>query len=202
MIDEPFWEASYRDHRADVWGPPSERVVAVAATVPPGCSVLDAGCGDGRNSIYLASLGFDVRAVDMSPAAIAKLRRRAEERGVRVDTTIAELADFELDRHYGLVVATGILQFVDAETGDGFIAAARERTLPGGVHVVGVFTDEVAVPADLARFTRRLFRDGELREIYADWQIERFESRRFEDEHAGGIRHLHATNDLIARRPR
>lgn len=41
--------------------------------------VLDAGCGNGRNSIYLASLGLQVDAVDYSPVAISEVERKIEE---------------------------------------------------------------------------------------------------------------------------
>ncbi len=45
----------------------------------PGMSVLDAGCGDGRNIVYLLRSGVDVYAVDESPGAIAAGRRLAAE---------------------------------------------------------------------------------------------------------------------------
>ncbi len=38
---------------------------------------LDAGCGDGRNSLWLAKQGFDVTAIDSSPVAIAKVIHQA-----------------------------------------------------------------------------------------------------------------------------
>ena len=44
--------------------------------------VLDAGCGTGRNAIYLAHRGCEVHAVDFSRTALAVLEARAEEAGV------------------------------------------------------------------------------------------------------------------------
>lgn len=51
--------------------------------IAPG-RALELGCGPGRNALHLAALGFDVDAVDLSPAAIAwageRAGRRAAER--------------------------------------------------------------------------------------------------------------------------
>jgi len=43
----------------------------------PGMSVFDAGCGDGRNLVYLLRAGCDVYGVDPSPAAVAAVQRLA-----------------------------------------------------------------------------------------------------------------------------
>lgn len=46
--------------------------------IRPGMSVLDAGCGQGRNLIYLLREGYDVYGVDTNPEAIARVRQLAE----------------------------------------------------------------------------------------------------------------------------
>jgi tellurite methyltransferase len=45
--------------------------------VTPGMRVLDAGCGDGRNLVYLLRAGYDVFGVDANPASIERVRRLA-----------------------------------------------------------------------------------------------------------------------------
>jgi SAM-dependent methyltransferase len=45
--------------------------------VPPGSRICDAGCGSGRNLVYLLRTGHDVRAVDGDPAAIEAVRALA-----------------------------------------------------------------------------------------------------------------------------
>ena len=44
--------------------------------------VLDSGCGEGRNSIYLAKQGFRVYGLDISAIAIDKAREWAEKEGL------------------------------------------------------------------------------------------------------------------------
>lgn len=43
---------------------------------------LDLGCGPGRNALHLATAGFTVDAVDLSPSALAWARERARAAGV------------------------------------------------------------------------------------------------------------------------
>ena len=43
--------------------------------IRPGLRVLDAGCGGGRNLVYLLREGFDVYAVDADPRAVASVHR-------------------------------------------------------------------------------------------------------------------------------
>lgn len=45
--------------------------------ITPGMSVLDCGCGGGRNLVYLLQNGFDVRGVDQEPGAIGAMRELA-----------------------------------------------------------------------------------------------------------------------------
>ena len=45
----------------------------------PGMTVLDAGCGGGRNLVYFLREGFDMFGVDENPDAIEKVRRLAAQ---------------------------------------------------------------------------------------------------------------------------
>ena len=50
----------------------------------PGMRVVDAGCGAGRNLVYLLREGFEVFASDVNPAAVATVRRLASELAPRL----------------------------------------------------------------------------------------------------------------------
>jgi len=66
------------------------------AEIAPGLTrgrVLSIAEGEGRNAVHLASLGFEVHAVDQSAVGVEKTRRLAEQRGVTVRAQVADLAD-------------------------------------------------------------------------------------------------------------
>ena len=47
--------------------------------IPPGSKVLDAGCGSGRNLLYLLREGYEVFGADTDPGAIAAVRELAPD---------------------------------------------------------------------------------------------------------------------------
>ena len=52
---------------------------------------LDIACGMGRNALFLADLGFEVDAIDISDVAVEATRRRAAERGAPVRAVRADV---------------------------------------------------------------------------------------------------------------
>src|SRR5215510_14996507 len=60
--------------------------------IAPGMRVLDAGCGSGRNLIYLLRAGYDVSAIDADPAAVNAVRKIVAELApaISVDNIRAE----------------------------------------------------------------------------------------------------------------
>ena len=58
--------------------------------------VLCLADGEGRNSVYLAGLGYDVTAVDSSKVGLEKAQQLAKAKGVTITTVHADLADYDL----------------------------------------------------------------------------------------------------------
>ncbi|MGN0350912.1 MAG: class I SAM-dependent methyltransferase [Roseburia sp.] len=61
----------------------------------PTGNVLDIACGDGRNAIYLAELGYDVHAIDFSEEALNRLNYFCKEKNLKVKTDLVDLATWE-----------------------------------------------------------------------------------------------------------
>lgn len=53
--------------------------------------VLDIAMGSGRNTIYLAKMGFDAAGVDISEKAVETALERAKSAGVNIDARVADI---------------------------------------------------------------------------------------------------------------
>jgi 2-polyprenyl-3-methyl-5-hydroxy-6-metoxy-1,4-benzoquinol methylase len=77
---------------------PNDHLVAGVGELPPG-RALDAGCGHGSETLWLAGHGWQVTAVDFAATALAQARSTAEEIGAdvagRIEWVEADLAGWE-----------------------------------------------------------------------------------------------------------
>lgn len=79
-MDAGDWDRRYADQEL-VWSAePNRFVEEECRALPPG-RALDLAAGEGRNSIWLASRGWTVTAVDFSSVAVGKGRRLADAQG-------------------------------------------------------------------------------------------------------------------------
>ena len=92
------------------------------------------------------------------------------------------------------------LCFLEKSVWQQFISDAKDNTNTGGIHIMHIFTDEVPASPDIAPFAVGLAYDGEIKELYYDWEILSFQSYIFEDEHPGIPKHLHSVNKIAARK--
>lgn len=68
--------------------------------------VLSLAEGEGRNAVFLASLGLDVLGVDASDVGLAKAQKLAASRGLAIRTEVADLASYDPpENHYGSVIS-------------------------------------------------------------------------------------------------
>jgi SAM-dependent methyltransferase len=109
--------------------------------------VLSLAEGEGRNAVFLASLGLDVLAVDGSEVGLAKAQQLAASKGVTIRTEVADLATYEPpERTFGSVVSISAhLPSLIRKT----LHRLVERCLkPGGIMLLEAYS-----PAQLARNT-------------------------------------------------
>ena len=85
------WDERYQSHEL-VWGKEPNQFVRQQCEGLPVGFALDLACGEGRNSIWLAQLGWSVHGLDFSPVAIERARLLTEA----IDPLVAERLSWEV----------------------------------------------------------------------------------------------------------
>ncbi|WP_433220151.1 class I SAM-dependent methyltransferase [Microtetraspora malaysiensis] len=132
-----WWDDFYADRGKPIpffVSKPDESLVSSIerGLLKPG-RALDLGCGPGRNAVYLASMGFEVDAIDLSPTAVAWAEERAREAGAEIrfqcgDAFTADLAP----GGYDLVYDSGCLHHLPPHRRVSYLALVDRLLVPGG----------------------------------------------------------------------
>jgi SAM-dependent methyltransferase len=191
------WDRLYAD-REQLWsGQPNGALVVEVAGLTPG-RVLDVGCGEGADAVWLASGGWDVTALEVSGVALERAAGHARDAGVAVRWVHAGLVEAGLPRaSFDLVSAQypALLRTPDAVAERALLAAVA----PGGVlllvHHAGMEThqehDSRFDPADYVwpQMVAALLDD--------DWEVQLQEQRpRITPNGGAGAHHA---EDLVLR---
>ena len=172
------WDARYRAQPQLFRPDADETLVALAAALSPGRAV-DLGAGEGRNSLWLAGLGWDVLAVDASEVALRRLDAGASARGVAVRTATGDLLDYlrsaaELGTRFDLVVVS-FVHPPPAERAQLLAGAAGLVAAGGHLFVVAHHADSLGKtgPPD----PERLYVESDLAGAAAGLEVLRLERR-------------------------
>lgn len=169
------YDQAFRDLAAsgvDVHG----EAAYVAALVPPGSRVLDAGCGTGRVAVELARRGYEVAGVDGDASMLGVARAAAPD----LPWELADLATWSTTSSYDLVVAAGnVMIFLEPGTGPEVVRRLAAALRTGGLLVSGWRIEELAVAeydawcaaAGLAPVVRHATWQGAPLEPSSDWCV-------------------------------
>lgn len=195
VIDENYFSEKYGMTRTH------SEVLYSAGIVKPG-KTLDLGCGNGRNSLYLAANGFDVTAWDKNPASIENIESiKAKEGITHLQTAIKDLNALSFDGEYDFILSTVVMMFLEAKTIPGLIANMQRCTTPGGYNLIVAAMDTADYPCNVG--FPFAFKSGELSEYYAGWELLKYNEDVGElhrtDAQGNRIKLRFAT--LLARKP-
>jgi SAM-dependent methyltransferase/tetratricopeptide (TPR) repeat protein len=175
--NEPHWRQFYRSHRVDG---ASSFAQFVAQWLPEPGTVLDIGCGSGRDTVYLATRGHAVVAADRSPDALERAREACQQAGAdgvrlaQLDASsredIARLVTEDVLPVLGSGELTVYLRFflhsVEKSTEDTLLGTLVDA-LPGGFRLCAEF---------------RTTQDGSLPKVYGDHYRRYIDQQEFADK--------------------
>jgi len=166
-----------------------------------GGRALDLGAGEGADAIRLALMGYRVDAVEISAVGARKMRRFAEEAGVRLRIWNTDARSFEPADTYDVIICNGLLHYVEDKAT--IVRRMQAATVPGGLNAVSLWSTFTPVPEPHRGVEVHCDdEDGVVVALYDGWDYESlyFERDKLEMSHPGLAPHRHSYIKLIARK--
>lgn len=129
-----MWDDLYSGSEQIVNPFPNRFLTSVLEGRKPG-RALDIGMGQGRNTLYIASQGWDTTGVDISEKGIELARKQAAERKLKLNTVVSEFGAFDLGRSQWDLISEMYMHGMVIMYVDRILASLR----PGGILVVEGF---------------------------------------------------------------
>lgn len=134
LKDKEKWDSKYQVDEYITGKKPCDWLKNSSGFLTGNGKALDIAMGEGRNAVFVASLGYDVLGVDISEAGIRKAQALAKKKKVRIKTLLVDLDDYALpEKTYDLILC---FNFLDRR----MFPAIRRALKPRGLIFYETFT--------------------------------------------------------------
>ena len=127
----------------------------------PGMRVFDAGCGYGRNLVYLLREGYEVFGVDANPAAVEETRRMAAELAPKIPAGNFRVEPLEAmsfaDGFADVVLSSAVLHFAREDGQFNAMLRGTWRVLKPGGFLFCRLASSIGMDDRVHRITGRRF---------------------------------------------
>jgi len=181
---------------------PAQFLTRQRAHLIPGARALAVADGEGRNSVFMASMGMRVTAMDASGVALEKARSLAAAHQVSVDYHEADVFSWDWAQEAYDLVAGIFIQFMGPQQRDQVFEAMKHTLKPGGTVLLHGYT-----PRQLEFGTggpgqrENLYTKEILSQAFGDFEILNLKEYEMEIEEGRGHSGQSALIDLVARKP-
>lgn len=165
--------------------------------------VLDLGCGEGKDSFYLAKKGFNVTSVDISVVGINKLQNCSIKNKLKIDAKISDINSFlKKCNNFDAIYCINILQFINKKDIISTIDKIKSKTKSKGLNVIASFIAENdEQKKKIMSKSRYSFDREELKNLYKNWKIIFYLEKLGKWETHGEPKHRHFIVKMIAQKP-
>jgi SAM-dependent methyltransferase len=137
LLEADYWNRYYLDSKSNFNRAPNGFLKQMVEGERPGVA-LDYGMGEGRNAIYLASLGWQVWGFDPADAGVALAQKRAKELGLALHTAAVRDSEYDFGKErFDLVLFSWTMPLVPVQK-------VVDSLKPGGIVVMECGADFVS----------------------------------------------------------
>lgn len=95
----------------DLFGAPYPELIAFFEQYSPKGKLLDLGCGQGRDAIPLARLGYSVTGLDNSKVGIDQMLDRSKKEGLEIDGQVDDIFTYDRYSDFDIVILDSMFHF-------------------------------------------------------------------------------------------
>lgn len=136
MIKSKAWNWDIVDKDNTYWNSPAPEVYYLAENWKSKGfeSILDIGCGFGRNAIYLAKQNFHLDGFDLSPTSVLSTKEKAKEQGIDFSHfMVADMLSLPYaDNSFDAVLALNVISHTDKQGFDQILKEIKRVLKPSG----------------------------------------------------------------------
>jgi len=129
------YEKYYRENRHGLGEPTKEFVAFFDDFDRDGASVLDVGCGQGRDALFIARKGHTVVAIDSSPSGIRDLRKDADAEGLSITAYVIDIREFKSRKRFDIILIDRTLHMLPMDDSVTLLGKLLKLSKSGG-HVL------------------------------------------------------------------
>ena len=94
------------------FGKPYPNLISFFKNYPVRGKMLDLGCGQGRNAIPLAKLGYDVTGIDSSKVGIKQMLNAIESKNVKLTGLVGDIYKFNKFPEFNFIMLDNMFHFL------------------------------------------------------------------------------------------
>ena len=169
--DKDRWDQKY-DTEVYIFGKKPVPFLTQNIHLLPRGRALDLAMGEGRNGVYLATQGFEVVGLDISPKGLAKAHQLAAHNHVKIATQVVDLNNHRLEKNaYDVIL---LMYYMQRD----LWPQIKEALKPGGMAVIETYNVD---HLKHAKFNPKwLLQPNELVNAFKDMKIIRYQA--YEDD--------------------
>ncbi|MBD3206834.1 methyltransferase domain-containing protein [Candidatus Bathyarchaeota archaeon] len=95
----------------DHFGSPYSALISFFKNYEPKGKVLDLGCGQGRDSLALARMGYHVIGVDLSKVGVSQMLSISKHEGLDIQGIVGDMYEYKVDDNIDIVLLDSMLHF-------------------------------------------------------------------------------------------